>query len=360
MVGETNDSDFDIQSVDGKALTPYISGAIGLSITSVLWLISSWRLVYHYSGWCSKCCPRSGEESVSNGSPDSDQVRTEGLTTKRILHGLLWLAMTVEGVAYADMVATNASNKLNYTLLDIIGRGILEFSTFVIGTVHWFGILARAGAGGAAGKRVSPKFYPLLLLVTTIAVTVCSVFEAVALLSGGYESVHDFRSRSRIHRVTLIVESAGWGTHAVVVAICGGMVHRRVKNLPTFSQVRSEARRAIVHKMIVPIVFCGLCYALRAGWMAADFVSRIQSPETTFEAGLGWWIGNCWIPTFIPSVMLLYSIRRRDREPGEGMGEPLIQSSQAQDGVSLLDPFQSFSQTLRDFEEEEESLTSGK
>ena len=86
--------------------------------------------------------------------------------------------------------------------------------------------------------------------------------------------------------------------------------------------------------------------------MAADFASRIVSPHTTFEAGVGWWVGNCWIPTFVPSIMLLYSIRKRDREPGtiDGVSEPLLPSPHAE---ALGDPFESFQQTLQDFEDED-------
>mmetsp|Transcript_24774 Transcript_24774/g.44513 ORF Transcript_24774/g.44513 Transcript_24774/m.44513 type:complete len:350 (+) Transcript_24774:79-1128(+) len=349
-MGGSTEADFDIASVDGPALTPQISGIVGLCLTSFLWVIASWRLLYHYSGWCSKCCTRPNEEEGIN------HLRTDGLTTKRILHGLLWTAMTVEGVGYADMVATNSSNKLNYTLLDIIGRGILEFSTFIIGTVHWFNLTSQARAGD---KKLAFTLFPVILAIVTIAVTCSSTFEAVVLLNGEYETVHDFRANSKIHRITLLVESAGWGIHAVIVAICGTMVYKRISSLPTFSQVRSQAKRNIITKMIIPMIFCALGYALRSGWMAADFASRILSPDTTFEAGVGWWVGNCWVPTFIPSMMLLYSIRKRDREPGsiDGVRGALLQSPHAE---AVGDPFQSFQQTFRDFEDEDASLPSNK
>mmetsp|Transcript_19467 Transcript_19467/g.41637 ORF Transcript_19467/g.41637 Transcript_19467/m.41637 type:complete len:360 (-) Transcript_19467:182-1261(-) len=343
-------ADFDIATVDGPALTPQISGIVGLCITSFLWVIASWRLLYHYSGWCSKCCKRTKEDEEIN------HLRTDGLTTKRLLHGLLWTAMVVEGVAYADMVGTNSSNKLNYVLLDIIGRGILEFSTFVIGTVHWFNITSQARAGD---KKLAFAIFPAILAILTIAVTVSSTFEAVTLLHGGYDTVHGFRSQSDIHRITLLVESVGWGIHAGIVAICGRMVYLRISSLPTFSQVRSHAKRNIITKMIIPMIFCALSYLLRSGWMAADFASRLVSPETTFEQGVGWWVGNCWVPTFIPSIMLLYSIRKRDREPGsiDGVPETLLQSPNAE---MPADPFQSFQQTFRDFEDEDASLPSKK
>ena len=141
----------------------------------------------------------------------------------------------------------------------------------------------------------------------------------------------------------------GWGIHAAVVIRCSGMVYRRISSLPTFSQVRSDARRNIINKMIIPMVFCGLCYALRSGYMAADFASRIVKPDTTFEAGVGWWVGNCWLPTLIPSTMLLYSIRKRDRD------ETMLQSPHPE---AHDDPFQSFQRTFRDYDDDDEAAGS--
>lgn len=153
-----------------------------------------------------------------------------------------------------------------------------------------------------------------------------------------------------------MVESVGWGVHAIVVAICGNIVYRSIKSLPTFSQVRSEARRNIINKMIIPMVFCSLSYALRSGYMAADFASRIVSPETTFEAGVGWWVGNCWLPTIIPSISLLYSIRKRDVAPSVGGGPDAPLRSPRSEGLG--DPFLAFHQTFRDFEEEDDTIPS--
>ncbi|KAL3807936.1 hypothetical protein ACHAXA_009302 [Cyclostephanos tholiformis] len=325
-------ADFDVSSIVGPEMASTISGIVGLCLTSFLWIIVSWRLFYHYSSWCNKCW----------------HYRADGLTVKQMLHALLWTTMIIEGVAYAIMVGTNSSNKLTYTLLDIVGRGILEYCTFIIGTAHWFDVIFQARSGN---KQSALMLYPVILAIVTLAVTVASIFEAVDLLSGTYSTVDIFREHSRIYRITLLVESVGWGIHAVIVVTCAGVVYGRISSLPTFSQVRSEARRNIMNKMIIPMVFCALSYALRSGYMAADFASRILMPDTTFEAGVGWWVGNCWLPTLIPSTMLLYSIRKRDRDNDIGIPETILQSPQTE---AHDDPFRSFQQNFRDYDEEDE------
>ena len=196
-------SEFDIAA--GPSLTPKISGIVGLLITSILWVIASWRLLYHYSACGTRCNSKVEDDDKSNyinvnninnyNSNNSNPARG-GLTTKRILHALLWTAMVVEGVGYADMVGTNSSNKLNYTLLDIIGRGILEYWTFVIGTVHWFNVISQS----TIEKKLSTSIFPAILLLMSMVVTFFSTFEAVKLLGGGYSSVDEFRETSRVHR----------------------------------------------------------------------------------------------------------------------------------------------------------------
>lgn len=370
----TTTTTLDPSSVAGPTLSFRISGIVGLCITGILWIIVSWRLIYHYSGWWGKCCKKreqqqqqqhpnnnTGQEILGE-EPDADIVishlRTDGFTMKRLLHIMLWTTMIVQGVGYADMVGTNVSNKLNYTLLDIVGRGVFEFTTFVIGTIHWFKATAKARAG-ASEKQVMFTLLPSILILANIAVIVCSIFEAVVLLAGDSEDIHDFRSTSKTHRISLIVESSGWGVHALVVSFLGRMVYKRIASLPTFSQVRSRAKRNIITKMIIPIIFCALSYALRSGWMAADFASRILRPDSTFESGLGWWIGNCWIPTIIPSMMLLYSIRKRDREPGmiDGVSETLLQRINDAEPQDYDDPFQSFHTLI--IEDENATIGSG-
>ena len=197
-----SESEFDIAA--GPSLTPKISGIVGLCITSILWVIASWRLLYHYSACGTRCNSKveDDEKSTYNNVNNSNNYNSNnnhamrGLTTKRILHALLWLAMVVEGVGYADMVGTNSSNKLNYTLLDIIGRGILEYWTFVIGTVHWFNVISQS----TIEKKLSTSIFPAILLLMSIVVTFFSTFEAVKLLGGGYSSVDEFRETSRVHR----------------------------------------------------------------------------------------------------------------------------------------------------------------
>lgn len=167
---------------DGTVITPTVASIVGLCLTSILWILASWRLFYHHLAQCSSCF----------------QLRSDTFTTKRLQHGFLWTTMSVEIVGYANMVRTNSFNKLNYTVLGIVGMGILECNTFIIGTIHWFNIISR---GRVEDKNLAFTIYPVLALVA-VGLTASSTYEAVDLWKGGYDSVDGFRGKSEIYKIT--------------------------------------------------------------------------------------------------------------------------------------------------------------
>ena len=143
-----------VDSVDGPVLTVKLSGIIGVVLTSMLFLVASWRLIHHFSAmW-----RRDTDEEVNS---------TQGITTKRTLHIFLWMTMLIEGGAYSAMVAHNTISKVNYMLLDIIGRGVLEYWTFVFGTMYWFDIVAKASRSKGESAR---SMYPVVLAIVTVVV----------------------------------------------------------------------------------------------------------------------------------------------------------------------------------------------
>lgn len=162
----------------GLVITPKIAGIVGLCLTSFLWIITSWRLFYHHLN-----CQR---------------FRADDFTTKRLLHGFIWTTMIIEMIAYVSMVKKNSANKFNYTVLNIVGMGILETFTFIIGTIHWFNIISR---GRVEDKNLAVTIYPVLALVA-IGLTVSSTYEAVDLWKGGYDTIEGFRAGSKIYKIT--------------------------------------------------------------------------------------------------------------------------------------------------------------
>jgi hypothetical protein len=91
--------------------------------------------------------------------------------------------MIVEGAAYAI----------------VIGRGMLVYCAFVVGTAHWFDAIYHTRSSGNA--RSCLAFYPVALTFLALGVIVASIFEAVDLSSDAYPTVDAFRNNSWIYRI---------------------------------------------------------------------------------------------------------------------------------------------------------------
>lgn len=175
-------SSYNATLYSAPTITPKVVGIVGLCLTSFLWVLASWRLFYHHLARCRYCL----------------RLRPDDFTTKRLQHGLLWTTMVVEIIAYANMVKVNSMNKINYTILNIVGMGILETVTFIVGTIHWINIISR---GRVEDKNLAFTIYPILALVG-VGLTVSSTYEAVELWKGGFGTIDEFWAGSQIYKIT--------------------------------------------------------------------------------------------------------------------------------------------------------------
>jgi len=59
-------------------------------------------------------------------------------------------------------------------------------------------------------------------------------------------------------------------------------------------------------KCIVPMMVSCFAYALRCGWLIAAYIDQDRRDSWA------WWISFVWAPTLAVSIVLLYSVRKRD------------------------------------------------
>ena len=240
--------------------------------------------------------------------------------------------MAFELIAYLDLANIVSLHtefcyrqKIGYALYDIIGRGIFEFTTFAIGTTIWFQQIA-AGRAIATEESIVFHVYPFLLTLASIVLAVSATNESARLLNPNsiYPTLTDFERGARAHRAQVLVESAAWSLHGLVVTIGAVMLFTRISGLPTYSRtVPLHSKLDVILKMIGPMMVCCICFFLRASFLFANYVNIVKGHTEYLEGTVKWWIGNIWVPTVLPGVVMLYSTRRRDRSPGaiEGISD---------------------------------------
>lgn len=226
--------------------------------------------------------------------------------------------MTLECVAYANVAGLIAVShdpsfavKVGYVLLEVIGRAVFEFLAFSAVTFLWFETAKDVSNGAENSNRLLDPL-PRILFGTGVILCVASIWEAIDMLTLSKEARWLFRGH-------ILLESLAWGIHAIMAAICTWLTALRISRLcSTLPQSDDWTTFKVVSKPLVPMVLCAICYAIRAIWLFCLFVTIPKTANLpNHRYGVAWWIGFCWIPTLVPSTMLLYSARKRDPTPDQ-------------------------------------------
>ena len=263
-------------------LSNRIAGVIGLSLSCVLFILAIWRLCHHFS---------------SNGF---------WWSSRRTFHLLFCLAMFVEALSYADLcqiidLSSNPliSERLGYILLDILGRSLLEVITFSVVTGLWLETVERNH------NR----------LVQTVLILPCATIVLVTAVLQSWTLLRSEQEVRWIYKLHCSVEAICWLLHCVAASACCFLTAKKIMSLSTFPQFGASARIKILLKALLPMLLCSVCYGLRSGCM---LTYELESRTPTYSRdSLFWWIGFSWLPTLIPSLMLLYSTRKRDVHLGD-------------------------------------------
>mmetsp|Transcript_27933 Transcript_27933/g.43385 ORF Transcript_27933/g.43385 Transcript_27933/m.43385 type:complete len:386 (+) Transcript_27933:284-1441(+) len=312
----------------GLLTDPSTVGVYGVSLTGTLFLIATWRLTAHLFGYCTGC----GGTSGGGG-------RAEGLTMRRSFHSLLWIAMLFEMLGYAEMLGfrlsedKNKSEKWGYCLLEVLGRCTFEFGAFSVATVLWFFTVKSSRAGQGVGTGTNEEhfqnfgklyFLPFLVLLVFFALTTHSIFVAVDLVQGDDETLHDWKYNSSEHQRHLVAEGCWWAIHGVMVLTCGWLMYLRLLGLPSYRSLRASQKTPILTRMLVTLFSCAACYEMRAVmiFLARTSLDDDDPDAEDFENGHVWWICAMWVPTLVPSTLLLYAFRRLERRPSWIEGVP--------------------------------------
>jgi hypothetical protein len=207
------------------------------------------------------------------------------------------------------------ATKLGYVLLEVVGRA-LEFLAFSVVTILWYDT-ARATT---AEERTVLDNLPRVLLAAGLILSMASAWEAIDILTSSEDASWAFR----LH---ILVEGLSWGIHAIAAAICTHMTATRILRLSTLPQSGIWTRRAVLSKSLAPMITCTICYAIRSVWLSCLFAQMPTTSNLANRYRVAWWIGFVWIPTLVPSTMLLYSARKRDPPPdqdSDGLAHPLL------------------------------------
>ena len=306
----------------GEVLTnQHTVGWYGIIGSGTLLLIATWRLTAHLWGWCPGVINRAAEGP-----------RAEGWTMRRAFHLLLFIAMFLETLGYAEFIglplaaSDEMSEKVGYGLLEIFGRCNFEFGAYSVATSLWFLTIKSSRAGQGIDSLSNDHFYqhgvcrkfyclPATIVVAFLGLSIHSIIVFASLYNSDYDTLHDWKENSHLHKVHLVAEGCWWTIHGILVLFCAWLMYQRLLALPSYQDLAVTVKTNIVTRMLVTILTCAACYIVRGGMIILARVSLSDDDDDDFENGGKWWIIAMWVPTLFPSILLLYAFRRIERGP---------------------------------------------
>eukprot|EP00980_Cylindrotheca_fusiformis_P000176 scaffold26_cov117-Cylindrotheca_fusiformis.AAC.17 len=315
--------DSTIEAIDEHSRLP---GKIGLGLSTTLWLLASWRLVFHLF-------------IRKQESPEEEETRrtlricspAKWFTRRRTFHALLWLSQSIEILAYIDIsglvpLTRNRvfGEKLGYILLDVTGRSVLEHLAFTTITGLWLKTAIQSGPSRNLDQRQDMRLrvFPALFLVTTLLLVISSATLSVFVFSKFRAQSLETIQNSSLSRAQFLLEATAWGSHALVVIQCLYLTWKRIVALVE----PSPERNILLCKAVLPMAVASLIYFLRCIWLVCIYchVSHIE------RGSWAWWVGFQWSPTWLAVSTLLYSARKRDHALGGELQQPLLRRPPAE------------------------------
>jgi hypothetical protein len=223
------------------------------------------------------------------------------------------MATLCEVVSYADLSGilpfSNGrilADNIGYVILHVVARTLqlLAFSTV---TEMWLRTSIDADPRSLASSISTEVFLyhwlpPTFMLFTALLV-VASVFLSVVIFERNPHAPTP-ESNLIIHLSMLqtILEAMVYGINLVMVMLSIDMTSRCI-----FILVPSWKRRFyLISKAVGPMVVSCLAYATRFGWLIIAYMDQDRRDSWA------WWISFAWTPTIVVSIVLLYSVRKRD------------------------------------------------
>jgi len=308
-------------------------GKIGLGISTFLWILCTWRLVFHSRRKLCGRTDREGDNAIRHYHPlplvsvlpsgtEQQQPQQQQaapfirwITRRRAFHSLLWIATLCEVVSYIDIsgVLSFTSDRIlaeniGYVLLNVAGR-TFELLAFCTVTEIWLRTAIDARPRSMHSETPTQNFWLNLLICVFIFFTVLLVLTSASLsvvtfFRYPHAPNRDFVLKMPLAKLQSLLEATCWGIHVLVVAISIGMTSRCI--LVLVPSTESKRRLYLLLKAVGPMIVSCFVYAMRCGWLIAAYMQ--QSRRDSWA----WWISFAWVPTTTVSVVLLYSTRKRD------------------------------------------------
>uniref|UniRef100_A0A7S1B4V3 THH1/TOM1/TOM3 domain-containing protein n=1 Tax=Corethron hystrix TaxID=216773 RepID=A0A7S1B4V3_9STRA len=335
-----------------------IQSYVGLTIYFILFIISSIRLITQCGGQCGCGGPIRVNSDDSDGvvyhNFDHEESRGAGLnnnrrgthsiitdeekqarccppppggkrfTLRKIVHASVWTyafmellrysLITCSILTYYGLESDERSSTLYY--LDILATSTIMIA-FSIKTLLW-----AKPAVGIKWKNAIFFFVVLANIILILQSILCANDLHIFISKETHSSVYlwTWRVQSKFYRTFLILQTTMLVLNALATAIFGLILHSQIQSFPSWNRIDKSEQRMIFARLFLISTTCFSCYVLRAGMLVAEFVGIVKY-GCDWTGGWSWTACKDWIPNILTGCLILYAMRKLDRERDESSEE---------------------------------------
>ncbi|GMH93389.1 hypothetical protein TrST_g7450 [Triparma strigata] len=276
----------------GVQLSPSIVGSVGFPLYLLLSLLVLHRLLHHLR--------------LSGPKP----------TLRKTFHLLLLLNTTLETCSYIPFTFLSDSTYTKWSYMLHLFSVAFDLIAFSCVTVQWSRInnFEISFSNKIIRRRISLIVALVLLVDVLFFLFTLSVCVALGLSP---KSLSEWANSADSYKRLLLCEPLALSLNAFCVIIYGIKMVRRLLSLRTWSSLSPTTKARILSQALGVMFTCAGCYLLRGGLCLAQYSSLVNG-ASMIETDLMWWLFAIWVPTVVPSLLLLFSMRNVDRKVEEG------------------------------------------
>ena len=271
-------------------MDPRFVGVLGFSFYAILFLAVSFQLKHHL---------------------------TKGdfrLTLRKSFHTILWMYALLEALSYIPMAFEGATIYTKpFYIMHLLAISC-DITAFSLVTVLWSRTLTLT----PNERRFFSSSFPFVLITADAAFLVYSVFVCFDIVRYRAEQTNEevdldtWAKSSPSYKHLLIAEPCALSFNALCVIVYGAKMVYKLVSLRNWPTLPRQVQLRILTQTFFTMFSCAFCYLLRSLMLVLEY-SRIERSDSLMDTNAAWWFGAIWIPTIVPSCLLLFTMRNLDK-----------------------------------------------
>lgn len=218
-------------------------------------------------------------------------------STRKLFHVFLLLFSLFQAVSYITYIE-GLTNYVKWSYSCHLIGIFCEIAAISLVSILWSKTLM---------SRNNAKKCVIPVLVFVDLVFLFYVIYIIINMAYYKDSFLDYYFESYVIKEILVAEPLILAINGFCLVYLGIRIAQRLVSHPSWSGMAKSEKSSIMFRLIGTMVVCCLSFLLRAGMEIALYINGAEGVSTDV-----WVIFSTWVPTIMPSYVLMYTMRKAD------------------------------------------------